>query len=266
MKNLSLFAVLFLIQVPFFAQISTGKQPEPKKLRKESGEKKVKEKKPMEKYVPNGGVGDFSVFLGVSANFSTHKLQQNSTIFGKPVGIRADEKVLSTFSYGIGVRNRLTKNFSLELGISFDSYQVSYKGFIPESNVDGSYYRKINTLSMPILGYYVHGNKRIQVLAGAGIAPFIPLKKSVETTLNYPNSPFFQRQESLAGLTNFGFGVIVSGGIQYRFWRYGSFYLMPAYTMNLTNFYGKQEPHKEWYNSFNLRFGTLIDFPARNKQ
>lgn len=263
MKYISIFIFIILSNTVSLGQISSGKQGEPKKISKKKTEKK--DKVPLEKYVPNGGVGDFSVFLGMSVNFNSHKLSQNSTIFGKPIGIRADEKVLNTFSYGLGVRNRLTKYFSFELGVSFDSYQVSYSGPIPDKGVDGDYLRKINTLSFPILGYYTYGEKRIQLLAGAGIAPFLPLQKTVETTFNYPSAPFFQREENLAGLNSFGFGIIFSGGIQYRFWRYGSLYLMPAYTMNLTNFYGKQEPHKEWYNAFNLRFGVMVNFPSKSK-
>lgn len=263
MKHLLSLSLIILTPFTNFSQISSGKVGEVKEKTVEKNTKAEKgPKTPREKYVPDEGLTDFTIFAGTSYNLNSHRLEENDNAFGKPLGTREDEKMLNMWSYQFGVRNRLTKYFSLEIGLSFDSYKSSYQGFMPNLGFDGNYTRTVKTLSMPIQGFFTHG-KRVQLLAGVGIIPFIPTKKIVETTISTSTGPSFERVRSMQGLNSFGVGVSLSAGVQYRFWRYSSLYLIPGYTLNLTNMYGKQEPHKEWFNGVNIRFGLAVHIPPK---
>lgn len=263
MKHLPSLVLLILTPFVNFAQISSGKVGD---VKEKSVEKTVRAEKapkaPKGKYVPDEGINDFTIFAGGSYNINMHRLEQNDNAFGKPVGVRADEQLINTWSYQFGVRNRLSKYFSLEIGLSFDSYKTRYQGFAQDLGVDLNYSRNVKTMALPIQGFFTYG-KRVQVLAGLGVIPFIPTKKIIETTTSTPTGPHFERVRSMQGLSSFGLGVAFSAGIQYRFWRYSSLYVIPGYTLNLTNVYGKQEPHKEWFNAVNLRFGIAVHLPQK---
>lgn len=261
MKHFSVIVLLFFVTGSTFAQISSGKVEKKGKLFSKK-EKKEKVKEPKEPFVPDEGLKDFTMFLGASYNVNAHKLKENTTAFGKPVGIRADEKVLSTWSGQFGVRNRIHKFLSFELGVSYDTYKVSYSGFLPNEGYNGNYTRAITTFALPINVYFTYG-KRFQFFAGLGFSPYFPVKKVVETTVNKPSQSYFQRVRSLEGTNSVGIGTSFTLGVQYRFWRYGSVYLFPSYMYNFTNMYGKQEPHKEWYRGFNLRFGIAVHLPQK---
>jgi hypothetical protein len=72
--------------------------------------------------------------------------------------------------------------------------------------------------------------------------------------------------KTIEGLNSAGINLLFSAGVQYRFSRYVSAYLIPSYSLGLTNIYGKQEPHKEWLNALNIRFGMAFHFPETNKE
>ncbi|MNY42916.1 hypothetical protein D3C86_1778440 [compost metagenome] len=70
---------------------------------------------------------------------------------------------------------------------------------------------------------------------------------------------------TIEGLNSAGINVLFSAGVQYRFSKYVSAYLIPSYSMGLTNIYAKQEPHKQRLNALNIRFGVAFHFPEQTK-
>jgi hypothetical protein len=267
MKQLAVLTLLIFSPFVNHAQISTGKVEDAKK--KPAEESKKEEKAPGKKYDPDAGLMDFTAFIGAGYSIGSHRISPNGDLFGRPVGLRADEKMVNRWTYQVGIRNRIHKFFSIEAGLSIDRYGESYefKSPVPGNDSAYSYDRKYNMLALPIQVYFTYG-KRVQFLAGAGIQPYIPLSLKTKTTIldSLGNDISSEPTKTIEGLNSAGINLLFSAGVQYRFSKFASVYLIPSYSVGLTNIYGKQEPHKEWLNALNIRFGMAFHFPEMTKE
>lgn len=259
MKQLTVLTLLIFSPFVNFAQISTGKVSDPKK--KEETENKAADKQSeLDK-----GLMDFTVFLGAGYSFGSHRIEPNGDLFGKPLGTRADEQMVNRWTYQAGIRNRIHRFLTIEAGLSYDCYGESYayKSTINDSAF--TYDRKYNMLAIPVQLYFTYG-KRVQFLAGAGIQPFIPLSLKTKTTVtDSKNNSTTTDSRSIEELNTVGLSVLFSAGLQYRFNRYLSAYAIPAYSLGVTNIFAKQEPHKQWFNALNVRFGLAVHFSEPTK-
>ncbi len=265
MKQLAVLTLLIFSPFVNHAQISTGKVEDTKKKTATGSGKEAKD--PSKKYDPDAGLMDFTVFIGAGYSIGSHKLEPNGDLFGRPVGKRADETMVNRWTYQAGVRNRIHRFFTFEAGLSIDRYGEKYQFESTTSDSAYSYDRKYNMLALPVQVYFTYG-KRVQVLAGAGIQPYIPLsmktKYTIVDSLGSDISPE-KETKTIEGLNSAGINLLFSAGVQYRFSKYVSAYVIPCYSLGLTNIYGKQEPHKEWLNSLNIRFGVALHFPESTK-
>lgn len=267
MKQLAVLTLLIFSPFVNHAQISTGKVEDAKK--KSAAESGKAAKDPSKKYDPDAGLMDFTVFIGAGYSIGSHRIEPNGDLFGRPVGTRADEKMVNRWTYHAGVRNRINRFLSFEAGLSLDRYGESYefKSTVQDNDSVYSYDRKYNMLALPVQLYFTYG-KRVQFLAGVGFQPFIPMSMKTKTTivdsLGSDISPEGEAR-TIEGLNSAGINLLFSAGVQYRFSKYTSVYLIPSYSLGLTNIYGKQEPHKEWLNALNIRFGLAVHFPESTK-
>jgi hypothetical protein len=264
MKQLAVLTLLIFSPFVNHAQISTGKV-EPAK-NKSAAESEKGEKAPGNKYDPDKGMMDFTAFIGAGYSIGSHRIEQNGDLFGRPVGKRADETMINRWTYQIGVRNRVHEFLSFEAGLSIDRYGESYTYESPTTDSSYSYDRTYNMLALPIQLYFTYG-KRVQFLAGAGIQPFIPLSMKTSTAILDSLGNSVERPDitTIEGLSSAGINVLFSAGVQYRFSKYTSVYLIPSYSLGLTNIYSKQEPHKQWLDALNIRFGLAVHFPETTK-
>lgn len=264
MKQLAVLTLLIFSPFVNHAQISTGKVESTKKKAATESDKESKD--PDGKYDPDKGLMDFTAFIGAGYSIGSHKIEPNGDLFGRPLGIREDEKMVNRWTYQIGIRNRVHRFLSVEAGLSIDRYGESYEFKSETTDSTYSYDRKYNMLALPIQVYFTYG-KQVQFLAGAGIQPYIPLSMKTQTTimdsLGRDVSP--EDLKTIEGLNSAGINLLFSAGVQYRFSKYASAYLIPSYSLGLTNIYGKQEPHKEWLNALNIRFGMAFHFPETTK-
>lgn len=259
MKQLTVLTVLIFSPFLNFAQISTGKVSDPKK-KTGTEQKNADKKSELDK-----GLMDFTVFLGAGYSLGSHRIEPNGDLFGKPVGLRADEKMVNRWTYQVGIRNRIHRFLSIEAGLSYDRYGESYAYHSTVNDSAFTYDRKYNMLAIPVQLYFTYG-KRVQFLAGAGVQPFIPLSlKTITTVTDQKNNSITSESRTIEELNTLGLSVLFSAGLQYRFNRYLSAYAIPAYSMGVTNIFAKQEPHKQWFNALNIRFGLAVHFPESTK-
>ncbi|AEA43186.1 hypothetical protein [Fluviicola taffensis] len=262
MKQLTALAILIFVPFVNSAQISTGKVDDPKKKTEIEKEKTKSDNK----YDPDKGMMDFTAFIGAGYSIGSHRLAENEGLFGRPVGLRADEKMVNRWTYQVGIRNRVHRYFSVEAGVSLDRYGESYSFKSTTTDSSFAYDRKYNMLAVPIQLFFTYG-KRVQLLAGVGVQPFIPMNTKTKTTMNDSlGNETVTNLKTIEGLNNFGLSALFSVGVQYRFSKFASVYLIPSYSVGLTNIYGKQEPHKEWLNALNIRFGLAVHFPEMTKE
>jgi hypothetical protein len=264
MKQLAVLTLLIFSPFVNHAQISSGKVESTKK--KAASESGKAAKDPENKYDPDKGLMDFTAFIGAGHSFGSHKIEPNGDLFGRPLGIRAEEKMVNRWTYHAGIRNRVHRYLTIEGGLSIDRYGESYAFKSETTDSAYSYDRKYNMLTLPIQVYFTYG-KQVQFLAGAGIQPYIPLSMKTKTTIiNSINNDISPDETStIEGLNSAGINLMFSAGVQYRFSKYASLYVIPSYSLGLTNIYGRQEPHKEWLNALNIRFGVAVHFPESTK-
>ena len=264
MKQLAVLTLLIFSPFVNHAQISTGKVESTKKKTAAESDKEAKDAD--SKYDPDKGLADFTAFIGAGYSIGSHKIEPNGDLFGRPLGIREDEKMVNRWTYQIGIRNRVHRFLSVEAGLSIDRYGESYEFKSETTDSTYSYDRKYNMLALPIQVYFTYGTQ-VQFLAGAGIQPYIPLSLKTQTTitdsLGRDVSP--EDLKTIEGMNSAGINLLFSAGVQYRFSKYASVYLIPSYSLGLTNIYGKQEPHKEWLNALNIRVGMAFHFPETTK-
>lgn len=202
---------------------------------------------------------DSATQLYFNTNWSStfRSLTPNGDLFGKELGVRADEFKANFWSYSVGLRNRLSEHFELEVGLGLTRNGETYS-FSDLYTDSANYYRNRYTfISMPIVAYYTYG-KEIKFLAGAGIMPQLfmsRLQEQVVTTANNTRSTDEVKEKSGTSKYNsFTSSAIFRVGIQLKYSPFWSIYFMPEYRMQLGSTFGKTSPyiHKATAIGFNL--------------
>lgn len=95
-------------------------------------------------------------------------LEKNGDIYGDTLGIRADERNLTTWSFGIGMQSQINKHVMWDGGISFLRNGESYS--YSASDTSFSYQKFYSYISMPVRINYTIG-KDLKFYVGAGMIP-----------------------------------------------------------------------------------------------
>lgn len=239
-----------LICLPLMAQITSGKK-----------EETVKEVPPVVKRVPSEGLDEFCFYFGAGRVWANRTLVSNVEPFGEPLGIRADETGLKTWSFQFGMRNRVHRFISYDAGFALDRFGESYDYDDPDTDSTYSYTSRYTYYAMPIQVLFTYG-KDARFFVGGGLQPQLlggyRQKTEWTTTLNGTGDTEIKRTD---GLNGFGLAALVSFGVQLRFGKMTSLYVLPSFAWNLTNTYDDQADYIHKSQSFNLKFGALIHIP-----
>lgn len=241
---------IVIISVPAMAQITSGKS-----------EEKVQEVPPAVKRIPSEGLDEFCFYLGAGRVYANRTLESNAEPFGEPLGIRADETGLKTWSFQVGMRNRVHRFVSYDAGFALDRFGESYEYDDPDSDSTFSYTTRYTYYSMPIQVLFTYG-KDARFFVGGGLQPQLlggyRQKTEWTTTLSSTGDSEIKKTD---GLNGFGLAALVSFGVQLRFSKTTSVYVLPSFAWNLTDTYDKQADYIHKSQSFNLKFGALIHLP-----
>ena len=221
-----------------------------------SKETTKKEKKKKVKSGPSEKDGATSIFLTTNWSFTNSRLETNDGLVGDSLGSRANETGLNTWSFGIGFRNRLHKNFVLEGGVSFMRNGESYS-FV-EADTSYSYQTQYTYIAMPIRGMYSYGDK-IEFLVGGGIVPqlFVGYKQDRQwtTSNNTDGSETFKTQN---GFNTFLISAVINAGVQFKMSDSWSFLFLPEYKIQLNTSFVKLSPYKHFSRSLGFNFGLVV--------
>lgn len=241
---------IVIISVPAMAQITSGKK-----------EETVKEVPPVAKRVPSEGLDEFCFYVGAGRVYANRTLESNAEPFGEPLGIRADETGLKTWSFQAGMRNRVHRFVSYDAGFALDRFGESYSYDDPDSDSTFSYTSRYTYYAMPIQVLFTYG-KDARFYVGGGLQPQLlggyRQKTEWTTSLNGTGDSEIKKTD---GLNGFGLAALVSFGVQLRFGKTTSVYVLPSFAWNLTDTYDKQADYIHKSHSFNLKFGALIHLP-----
>ena len=192
-------------------------------------------------------------FLGASNTFGFRVLSERDNIFGGPLGLRASEDPHWTWSFELGSRNTLSKNFGLSIGMGFTQIGMKYT-----NDMDSSYlgYRTVNRyISLPFRLFYQRGEDFV-IQAGVGLQPRLFIS-SRQTEINLDD--FGQEVETKTKITN-GFNTIaldasVHIGFRWNAMENMGLYFIPEFRYGLLDEFDRQQPHVQRSYGLVLRWG-----------
>jgi hypothetical protein len=221
-----------------------------------SKETSKKEKKQKEKRELSEKDGATSIFLTTNWSFTNSRLETNDGLIGDSLGYRANETGLNTWSFGIGFRNRLHKNFVLEGGVSFMRNGESYS-FV-DTDTSYSYQTQYTYIAMPIRGMYSYGDK-IELLVGGGIVPqmFVVYKQDIQWTTSN-NTDGSESSKTQNNYEPFVISAVLNAGVQFKMSDSWSFLFLPEYKIELNTSFEKNSPYKHFARSLGFNFGLVV--------
>ncbi|HLP56935.1 MAG TPA: hypothetical protein VK151_17995 [Fluviicola sp.] len=247
-------AGFIVITLPVTGQISSGKVEEKTVIEEE--DKPEKAEKPAR--VPTEGMDEFVFYFGAGRVYANRNLESNKEPFGAPLGARADETGLKAWSFQAGVRNRVSRFISYDAGFALDRFGESYEYDDPDTDSTFSYTSRYSYYAMPIQVFFTYG-KDLRVFAGGGIQPQLLAgfrqEQKWNTTLGSTGEATLKGKD---GFNEFGMGLIMSCGFQWRLNRNTSLYVLPSWVWNLTSTFDDQSDYIHKAESFNLKFGITV--------
>lgn len=183
------------------------------------------------------------IYAGFNPSYTYRTLGENEGIFGEPLGERENEVGEWISSFEVGMRNDLSKNLQLQIGLGFARNRESYS--FESTDID-SVYRYINTyrhISFPIRLSYEYGEE-ISFFGGVGIMPkaFVSMEK-VETLIDINNQESDITTIERDGFNFFVVDAIGSLGTKIQFnENYGIYAVLEA-RRQLSNNYDNQSPY-----------------------
>lgn len=195
--------------------------------------------------------------LYFNTNWSStfRELKPNGDLFGEELGTRADETRANFWSFSVGLRNKLTNHFELEVGLGFarNGEKYSFEG----QDTNFNYTTKYNYITMPIVAYYTIGEE-IRFFTGAGIMPGLFISEVQNQTWLTTNNTPGKKEIKTKGGTQSHATVVSSAlfriGVELKYSQFWSLYFMPEYRIQLNSTYGKTSDyiHKATALGFNL--------------
>ena len=196
--------------------------------------------------------------LYFNSNWSStfRELKPNGDLFGEELGTRADETRANFWSFGFGLRNKLSKHFQLEvgLGVSRNGEKYNFEG----QDTNFSYTTKYNYITTPIIAYYTYGEE-IRFVAGAGIMPglFMSEVQNQEwlTTKNAPGKKEIKTKGGSQAHATAVSSALFRIGVELMYSRFWSLYFIPEYRIQLSNTYSKTSDYIHKANAFGFNLG-----------
>ncbi len=194
-----------------------------------------------------------SAYLVANWSKTNRLLEKNGDIYGDTLGIRADEKNLTTWSFGIGMQSQLNKHFMWDGGISLLRNGESYSFVGSDSTF--SYKSYYNFISMPLRLNYTIG-KDFKFYAGAGIIPqmFNGFRQEQEWTTTLGE----KKEETIktkTGYNSFVLSSVFNIGLMVSFQNNWSLLVSPEARIQLTSSYEKLNGYVHKGRAFGITFG-----------
>jgi hypothetical protein len=251
-KQLLVFGSI-IVSAQGIAQISTGKVEE-----KKAEEPKIERPR----RVPTYGMDEFVFYLGAGRVFADRTLTSNKAPFGAPLGERDMETSLKAWSFQGGIRNRVNKYISYDVGLALDRFGESYAYADNGSDSTFSYDSRYSYYAIPIQVLATYG-KDFRFFLGGGVEPQLLAgfrqEQKWTTTLNSVGQATVKGTN---GFNQFNFGVLATCGFQWRLGVRSSLYVIPTWMWNLTSTYDKQADYVHKAHTFNLKFGLAFHLPG----
>lgn len=240
MKNIVLFLFL-LIQLTVLGQIEIS----------EETQNEIKEINPIPKKPSNS-----EIYFVTNWSTTNRSLTENEGLFSDSLGTRADETSLNTWSFGLGMRNRLNKYLGWEGGIWFLRNGESY--LFEGSDSTYMYNSTYSYIGMPLKLSFLYGDD-FQLIASAGLIPqmFIKYRQDIEWT-DSNNTKDKETIKTNSGYSSFVMSAVFNVGGKVKFGDRWSLIVLPEYRLQLNSSYLKNDPYIHKGRAFGVTFGLTM--------
>ena len=199
-------------------------------------------------------VTESEAYFGVFAGHTDRVLGVNEGLFAGEVGERVEEEPILVSSVFIGMRSKIYKNLSLDIGAGYTRNGERFSINEPDSLYE--YQNTYRHISFPIQLALSTGEKD-GFLVTAGIAPKAFISK--RTDLKYRDENGFEQEEKIIkrdGFEFFLFDVTSSLGWRFQFDDSYGIYILGRGMYQITNNYDKQSPltRNPWAVGIHLGF------------
>jgi Na+-transporting methylmalonyl-CoA/oxaloacetate decarboxylase gamma subunit len=240
MENRKYITVVFalLTSTTLLSQIVTKEEPE----KKEEKKKEVVEKAGVQsnRELDN----QTSVYFNTNWSNTSRNLSVNEGLFAEEIGERANEVNSNFWSFGIGIRADLKKNFRFSTGLGLVRNGEKYS-FIGEDSTF-SYTTRYNYVSMPLILDYVRGND-LKFSIGVGLMPQMLLnyrqEQEWENSVNTKSTNTIKLKGTDQNFNPFIISAVVNAGIQYKYGNFWSIYFTPEARFQIPSTYVKNYPY-----------------------
>lgn len=201
---------------------------------------------------------NLEVFALTNWSKTFRSLEENTGLFGEPLGEREMEYSLNTWSYGIGFRSRINNYLAWEGGMSYLSNGEGYRYEDGDSIFE--YSNRYNYIAMPLKLNFIYG-KEVGIIASAGVIPQMFL--SVNRTEHWRESNNSTGNTDVVyknGYNTFVASAVVDMGAFVRFNNKWVLAFIPEYRFQFINSYRKTDPYIHYGKAFgfNISLGMQL--------
>jgi len=246
-----LMALFIFFSTAAFGQILVGGEDpvEPKDKKEERNKDSLKK--------PHIAQDEASTSIYFITNYSLNKrlLTENGELFGDTLGTRADEFGFSTWSFGVGLQNKLTENFFWDGGIGL--YRNGEQYLFEETDTMFAYQNIYNYVVMPIRINAAFG-KTFRWGIGTGLMPqmFTGYRQEQQWKTTSSSSGD-ETIKTKIGYNSFVISALFNASLAIDMSTGWSLLISPEARFQLNTSYGNYSPYIHKSRSYGVSIGLL---------
>jgi hypothetical protein len=251
MKGIILCTVVLFSTLNVFSQILIGGSENKEDPKKGEKIKKVK----AEGLESKQSDGSTSVYFSTNWSKTNRLLEPNGGLYGDSLGERVNEGSLNTWSFGLGMQNKLNKYLMWDGGIAISRNGESYN--FTDTDTSYSYKTTYNYVGMPIRLNFTYG-ETFKFYAGAGLMPqmFTGYRQEREWTTSN-NSSVKETFKTKSGYNPFVLSAIFNVGLILNFENNWALVVSPEARIQLTSSYAKLDGYIHKGRAYGVSFGLI---------
>ncbi len=251
MKVVSLILFLGLFSFVTEAQVVIGGSEESNKT-----QAKKKEKRQKKERSSVGLDAASSIYLVSNWSMNNRQLITNKAPYGDTLGFRANETSMGSWSFALGIRNRITPRLSWDGGVSFNRNGENYS--FEEQDTSFSYSTTYQYIGMPFRLNFTFG-KTVEFFGGIGVMPqlFSSYRQEVKWRSGDSNGGETLKSKPGYAPNSFVLSGLVNLGVCLHFEKNWSLLVSPELRYQFTSSYNKQDDFVHKNRAYGITFGLI---------
>lgn len=199
--------------------------------------------------------GITSIYFTTNWSSTNRSLSENGELYGEPLGERQFETSLNTWSFAVGLRNKIHKYIFWDGGLAFYKNGEQYK--FTDVDTMFAYQTTYSYIAMPLRINFVYGNN-IKISAGAGLVPqmFVGYRQEQQWETTTDSSDKLTIKTN-SGYNPFVLSAIFNVGLTLDFQSNWSLLVSPEARIQLNTGYTPTSPYVHKARAYGISFGLI---------